>query len=225
VIANSKKAERVNFSLHQLYLALAKEIPVNGSLSPNPHFSWNEIDTSLPSTKIEVMGPPNTSGTRDMFEQLAIKKGCEIEPIVAKMETGEPKGFCSRLRQDGHFVEMGEDDLEIVKKLNIFENSFGIFGYSYVLNHSDIVQPNAIEGILPSNETIESGEYPLSRPLYLYVKNRRISSTPGLGGFLKEYLSDKAIGEEGYLQDVGLVPLGYDKQSAAKAALMKILPP
>jgi phosphate transport system substrate-binding protein len=139
------------------------------------------------------------------------------------MEADKQKMVCTTLRQDGHFLEMGEDDLDIVKKLKIFENAFGIFGFSYVLRYSDLVQANSIDDTLPTFETIESGKYPLSRPLYLYVKNRRVLSNPGLAVFLKEYLSEKAIGEEGYLQDIGLVPIEKEKQAVARSELSTLL--
>jgi phosphate transport system substrate-binding protein len=223
VIANSIKAPKINFTRHQLYMALAKEISENGILVPNHHFSWHEVSPSLPPQKIEVMGPPNTSGTRDMFKQLAVKNGCSLGALAATMDADKQKMVCTTLRQDGHFLEMGEDDLEIVKKLRIFENAFGIFGFSYVLRYSDIVQANSIDGILPTFETIESGKYPLSRPLYLYVKNRRVLSNPGLVVFLKEYLSEKAMGQEGYLQDIGLVPLGKEKQAISRSELSNLL--
>lgn len=225
VIANSISAPRVNFTRHQLYLALAREIPKDGSLVPNPHFSWNEIDRSLPPAKIEVLGPPHTSGTREMFEKLAIGKGCTEEAFIAGMESKRQDEVCGALRQDDHYRELGEDDIEIVKSIKIFENAFGIFGYSYVLRYHDIVQANSIEGVLPTDETIENGSYPLSRPLYLYVKNRRLSSTPGLAQFLKEYMSDKAIGEEGYLSDIGLVPLNPRSRKAMHADLKELLKP
>jgi phosphate transport system substrate-binding protein len=225
VIANSIKAPTVNFTRLQLYLALAREIVKNDSLIPNPYFSWNEIDSSLPPTKIEVMGPPNTSGTRDMFEQLAIKHGCSQASRDSKVEIDKQKEPCITLRQDGHYAELGENDIEIIKKLKIFKNAFGIFGFSYVLRYNDIVKANAVDGILPSFETIESGEYPLSRPLYLYVKNRNILSTPGLSDFLVDYFSDSAIGEDGYLIDIGLVPLAKEKQQANQSVLMELLKP
>jgi phosphate transport system substrate-binding protein len=225
VLANSAAAPRVDFTRRQLYLALAKEIPKEGAMVPNPHFSWNEIDPSLPPTTIEVLGPPSTSGTRDMFEQLAVKQGCGSEGNIAGMTPEKREGACTTIRQDGHYVALGEDDIEIVKRLKLFENAFGLFGYSYLLRYHDIVQANGIDGVLPTDETIEEGAYPLSRPLFLYVKNQRVPITPGIADFLMEYTSDKAIGDEGYLLDIGLVPLNSRQRTAVQAALLELLGP
>lgn len=114
---------------------------------------------------------------------------------------------CTTIRRDGHFIELGEDDIEIIKQLRNQPGSFGIFGYSYVLQFKDIVQPNPVDGILPTEETIDARSYPLARPLFLYVKDVRVRSTPGVSQFLQEYISDRAIGPEGYLSDIGLVNL------------------
>lgn len=225
VLANSVNAPQVNFTRGQLFLGLAGQVPMNGALVPNPHFSWNEIDPALPAKKIELLGPPGTSGTREMFIALAIKHGCASEISSAGIQVGGGEASCTALRQDGHYTELGEDDVEIVKQLGLFENAFGIFGYSYLLRYHDRVQANAIDGVLPTDETIESGAYPLSRPLYLYVKSRRIQATPGMGAFLTEYLSDKAIGDEGYLLDIGLVPLSEEQRSATQKSFQELLNP
>jgi phosphate transport system substrate-binding protein len=225
VVARSAGSPPTALTRRQLYLALAREVPRDGSMVPNPFFSWNEIDPSLPAEKIEVFGPPSTSGTRDMFEQLAVRHGCESGPSAGALPSDGRASACTALRQDGHYRELGEDDIEIIKRIGLFEGAFGIFGYSYLLRYHDRVRANPIDGVLPTDETIESGAYPLSRPLYLYVKDRRIPVTQGMASFLEEYVSDRAIGEEGYLLDIGLVPLSRQQRTAAQAALQGVLGP
>jgi phosphate transport system substrate-binding protein len=192
-------------------------------LAANPFQNWNEIDPTLPDNKIEMIGPPGTSGTRDTFEQLAIKPPCYTLTKGFELPAKQREAVCTTLRQDGSYVELGEDDIEFIKRLKVTPDAFGIFGYSYVLRYRDIVQPNPIDDVLPTPETIESGSYPLSRPLFLYVKDDRLRFVPGLAKFLTEYLSDRALGQEGYLVDVGLVPLKDEQRAAIQSVLMKLL--
>jgi phosphate transport system substrate-binding protein len=222
-MASAARSARVGFSRDQLYQALARDVVKDGVLVPNPHRRWREVDPSLPDVKIEVIGPPSTSGTRDSFEQLAIKPACEAQQAVRGLAPERRDQACTTLRRDGHFIELGEDDVETVKRLKVFTNAFGIFGYSYALRYEDIVRPNPVDGILPTDETIASGAYPLSRPLFLYVKDARVGSTPGLREFLEEYASDKALGPEGYLTDIGLVPLDDGGRAAARSKVARLL--
>jgi phosphate transport system substrate-binding protein len=223
VIANSSRSAKVGFTRESLYYALAKDVVKNGGLAANPFQNWNEIDPTLPDKKIEMIGPPGTSGTRDTFEQLAIKPPCYTLTNGLELPAIQREAVCTTLRQDGSYVELGEDDIEFIKRLKVTPDAFGIFGYSYVLRYRDIVQPNPIDDVLPTSETIDDGSYPLSRPLFLYVKNDRLRFIPGLAKFLTEYLSDRALGQEGYLVDVGLVPLKDEQRSVAQSELVKLL--
>lgn len=207
VFANSAKADPVAFTREHLYLALAREILQDGTFVPNPHKKWSDIDDSLPSTPIEVLGPPDTSGTRDAFETLAIKSVCKSLPQTQTLTKERQSQVCGTLRTDGPFHVMGEDDTLIVKELRANPDAFGIFGFSYAYNNAGEVQSNAIDGVEPDFETIADSSYPLARPLYLYVKNQHLSEVPGLKDFVHEFISSEATGKEGYLLDLGLIPL------------------
>ncbi len=198
--ANSVKGPKLKLTRKQLWLALAEH-------GPKPE-KWNEIDPSLPDAKITVMVPPPTSGTRDAWNSLVMKKGC---PDEVKEKN---KKDCEMLREDGAAVEAGENDTLIVQKLEANPRAFGIFGFSYLENNMDKIQAAAIEGVAINLESIQDYSYPISRPLYFYVKKAHIGVIPGLQEYLLEFTSEDAIGPEGYLIDAGLVPL--DDESRAK---------
>ncbi len=203
-IAENKTGPMSALTKKQVYLALAKTIPVNGQMVANPNKTWKDVDASLPAIKIEVLGPPPTSGTRDSFLELFMEEGCELEN----------KKACHAIREDGAYVEAGENDNLIAQKLAANKNALGIFGYSFLEENTDKLKGLKIDGIAPSFETIASAKYTAARPLFVYIKKQHIGVIPGLKEFANEYVSDKAIGEEGYLSDRGLVSL--DKSDLAK---------
>jgi len=204
-IAENKTGPMSALTKKQVYLALAKTIPVNGQMVANPNKTWKDVDASLPAIKIEVLGPPPTSGTRDSFLELFMEEGCELEN----------KKACHAIREDGAYVEAGENDNLIAQKLAANKNALGIFGYSFLEENTDKLKGLKIDGIAPSFETIASAKYTAARPLFVYIKKQHIGVIPGLKEFANEYVSDKAIGEEGYLSDRGLVSL--DKSDLAKS--------
>jgi phosphate transport system substrate-binding protein len=210
VMANSKQAARQDLSLRQIFLALAKQVPMpNGDLVPNPNRTWKDVDPSLPDLKIEVLGPPPTSGTRDAFNELALEGGCKSFPELAaieKTDKGRYKQICHSVREDGAYVEAGENDNLIVQKLVANPSAFGVFGYSFLDQNADRIQGSRVDGVEPSFEEIASGGYPVSRSLYFYVKNAHVASIPGMREYLTEFTSEKAFGEYGYLADKGLIP-------------------
>ena len=218
VIANSKKARRYDLTLKDLFLALAKDVPDgNGKLIPNPYMTWNDVNPDLPSTKIEVLGPPPTSGTRDAFVELALEGGCKsFDWIKAlkKSDNNRYKAICHTIREDGAYVEAGENDNLIVQKLEANPDALGIFGFSFLDQNTDKVQGSKIDGVEPEFELIAEGEYPVSRPLYFYVKKAHVGVIPGIAEFLAEFTSDKAVGEDGYLADKGLIPMPDDERAA-----------
>jgi phosphate transport system substrate-binding protein len=211
-ISESKRGPVLNLTRKQVYLALAKQVPDPANptaLIPNPYKTWNQIDKSLPATKIEVLGPPPTSGTRDSFNELYMEAGCRTFPWLNTLRGQDEKRFkrvCHTLREDGAFVEAGENDNLIVQKIEANRNAVGIFGFSFLEENLDKLRGSKIDGIEPTYETIASGKFPASRPLFIYVKKAHIGVIPGLQEFVNEYVSDKALGEEGYLTDRGLVP-------------------
>ncbi|MCW2245680.1 phosphate transport system substrate-binding protein [Azospirillum fermentarium] len=224
--ASSKGAKHADFTREQLWKALAKEVPVGGKLVPNPYKKWSDIDPSLPNKEIEVLGPPPTSGTRDAFAELVMEPGCHHVKDVAAVVTDEKARakVCMSVREDGAYVEAGENDNLIVQKLVANPDAFGIFGYSYIEQNMDKLQAAKVDGVAPTYEDVSSGKYPVSRSLYVYVKNAHVGTIPGIREFIAEYTSERAMGEEGYLADKGLIALPKDKREAARASAINLSP-
>lgn len=216
VIANDIKAYDFELTRKDLFLALAKEIPgeKDGELIANPHTTWNQVNPALPDTKIEVLGPPPTSGTRDAFVELAMEGGCKKFDWIKQLKSDDKsryKTICHTVREDGAYIEAGENDNLIIQKLQKNPNALGIFGFSFLDQNSDLVKGSVVDGFAPEFETIASGDYPVSRPLYFYAKAAHADSIPGIREFLAEFTSQRAMGDEGYLTDKGLIPLDEDK--------------
>jgi len=181
---------------------------------------WSEINSDLPAVEILAYGPPPTSGTRDAFVELAMHAGCEELQFV---QDGGYDGDwveenCSRMRTDGPFVEAGENDNLIVQRLQSDPNAVGIFGYSFLFENLDTLQDVSIGGVHPNADTIASGDYPVSRPLFVYVKNAHRGVIPNLQEFVEEFVSEDAMGPGGYLSERGLVPLADATREATRAA-------
>ncbi len=209
VLANSKKADRYNLSKEQIFLALAKKVPSEGKLIDNPNKSWSDIDPSLPKVKIEVYGPPTTSGTRDAFAELVMEPSCKNLPEfkAAYSEKKPRKKACHLLREDGPYIEAGENDNLIVQKLRSNSQALGIFGFGFLDQNTDTVQGSVIAGKEPTFDNISDGSYGISRSLYVYLKDEHIGKTAGLQEFASELIGDEAAGEYGYLTEKGLIPL------------------
>jgi phosphate transport system substrate-binding protein len=212
VLAQSKAGTTLTPSRRDVYLALAKTVPdpANPSnLIPNPYTTWKDVNKSLPAVKIEVLGPPPTSGTRDSFVELYMQAGCRTFAWLNTMRTDNEPRFrraCDTMREDGGYVEAGENDNLIVQKLAANKDAVGIFGYSFLEENLDKLKGAVVDGVSPTFETVSSGKYPASRPLFIYVKKQHTSLIKGLPEFIAEYTSEKALGEEGYLADKGLIP-------------------
>jgi phosphate transport system substrate-binding protein len=212
VLANSKRAKPLAIDLHHLWLALAKEVPGDkpNELKPNPYATWAQVDPKLPDVEIEVLGPPPTSGTRDAFVELAMENGCAHVDWIKALKASDEKRFksiCHTVREDGAFIEAGENDNLIVQKLEANSSAFGVFGYSFLDQNSEQVQAAVIDGVAPSFDTISAGKYPVSRPLYVYVKKAHVGVIPGIAEYLSEFTSPRAFGPEGYLADKGMIPM------------------
>lgn len=216
VLANSVKADQISLTLKDVFLALAKDVPDGeGKTKPNPYKTWKEVNAELPDVKIEVLGPPPTSGTRDAFVELAMEGGCKKFDWVKAMKKTDKSGYkalCHTIREDGAFVEAGENDNLIVRKLDANPAALGIFGYSFLDQNSDSVQGSMIDGKDPTFENIAGGDYPVSRSLYFYVKKAHIGVVPGIEEYLAEFSSENAWGEDGYLADKGLIPMSEDER-------------
>jgi len=207
VLANAKGATDYEVSREQIYLALGKEVPHQGELVPNPHETWQDVDPQLPDVKIEVLGPPPTSGTRDAFVELVMEAGCESFDVIHSLEGDAKDSACQAMREDGAFIEAGENDNLIVQKLDANPDALGIFGFSFLDQNRNKVQAAAIDGVAPTFETIADGSYPVSRPLYFYVKKNHMETIPGMAEYVAEFTSEPAAGEFGYLSERGLIPL------------------
>jgi len=214
VFANSKQSPQMQLSLKQMFLALARQVPEGnkdgGKLIPNPNKTWKDVDPSLPDLKIEVLGPPPTSGTRDAFNELAIEGGCKAFPSLKAMKKSDKKKYravCRGIREDGGYIEAGENDNLIVQKLEANPGAFGVFGYSFLDQNSDKIQGSLINGVTPEFENIAAQKYPVSRALYFYVKKAHVGKIPGIKEYVAEFTSEKAWGSEGYLADRGLIPM------------------
>lgn len=209
VLAMAKEHDDMIISTRDLYRALARFVVIDGKFVENPYKNWSDIDPSLPAHKIEVLGPPPTSGTRDSFVELVMEKQCkaEIKEAGITVTEDEEKSYCKSMREDGAFIEAGENDNLIVQKLQANPQALGIFGYSFLEENLSVVKGAMINDVAPDYEGIQSGEYPISRPLFVYFKNEHLDVIPNLKEFIEEYKSEDAIGEEGYLTDKGLISL------------------
>ena len=231
-IANAKSAPKYNLTRQAIFFAMAKQIPevdgnggYTGKLVANTYRTWDQIFPSLPATPIKVMGPPPTSGTRDAFAELAMEGGCKTVPWIKALKSdskkakkagdkalskslkNQYKSICHTIREDGAYVEAGENDNLIVQKLIASPNMLGVFGFSFLDQNSDKVQGSTIDGTELTFDTISSGKYPVSRPLYMYIKNDHVGKVPGIKEFVAEFVSDSTWGNDGYLAEKGMIPM------------------
>ena len=223
VIANAIDAQAFSVTRKDLFLALAKSIPDpkgGEKVVPNPYKTWKDVNAALPANKIEVLGPPPTSGTRDAFLEMAMEGGCQSFGWVKALEKADKdqyKGICHEVREDGAYIEAGENDNLIVQKLNANPNALGIFGFSFLDQNSDKVKAAMVDGKEPTFDTIADASYPISRPLYFYVKKAHVGVVPGIAEYLAEFTNEKAWGDEGYLTEKGMIPMSKDKRTKMAA--------
>ena len=212
VIANSVKGPDLDITLRDLYLAMAKDVPnPNGTeeLVANPYKTWKDVNPALPNTKIELIGPPPTSGTRDSFNELGVEGGCKTFSWLKAMKAQDKSKYrsvCRSIREDGHYIEAGENDNLIVQKLESSPNALGAFGFSYLDQNRAIIKAVKINGVTPNMDTVGSSEYPMARSMFFYVKKAHVGVIPGIQEYVKEFTNDRAWGDEGYLADRGLIP-------------------
>ena len=231
VVANSRSSAPAALTLQQLWLALAKEVPEGGvdggAMIANPYQKWSDIDASLPDVKIEVLGPPPTSGTRDAFVELAMEGGCKTFASLKEMKKADKSAYkaaCHSIREDGAWIDAGENDNLIVQKLEANPNAFGVFGFSFLDQNSDKLQGSTVDGVEPTFEMISAQEYPVSRSLYFYVKNAHAGSIPGMQDYIAEFTSEGAWGPDGYLADKGLIPLPDAERDEVRESSTKLSP-
>ncbi len=228
-ISQSKNGPAMKLSMEQVFLALAEEVPgADGKLVANPHKNWSDIDKALPNVKIEVLGPPPTSGTRDSFHELFMEPGAKQVKALADLQKSDAKAFerlWKSIRKDGAYVEAGENDNVIVQKLDANRNSVGIFGYSFLEENAAKIRGVAIDGVEPDFDAIASGKYKGARPLFIYAKKQHVGVVPGIDKFVAEFVSARAMSRDGYLARKGLValPKAEADKVAAEATGLKIL--
>jgi phosphate transport system substrate-binding protein len=229
-MANAKEAPQLELTPRDIWLALAKDVPNpegGEALVANPYETWQQVNPDLPDVAIEVLGPPPTSGTRDAFAELAMESGCKGFAFIKAMKDSDEDKFeavCHGVREDGAYVEAGENDNLIVQKLEANPDALGIFGFSFLDQNSDKLQGSKIDGVAPTFDSIASGEYPVSRSLYFYVKKAHVGTVPGIGDYVAEFTSPKAWGPDGYLADKGLIPLPEDMRAKVAEAAQTMEP-
>jgi len=229
VVADSVDGANLSLTRRDIYLALAKSVPGanDGDLVANPYRTWKDVNASLPDQAIEVLGPPPTSGTRDAFVELAMEGGCKTFPWIKALKDSDEdryKAICHTIREDGRFIEAGENDNLIVQKLEANPTALGIFGFSFLDQNAEKVKGAPIDGIEPTFDAIADGTYPVSRPLYFYVKKAHVDVIPGLRGYLQEFTSDRAWGDEGYLSERGLIPMPAAERKSVTAMVRALTP-
>ena len=228
VVGNSRKSDQLKLTRRDIFLALAKDIPDGkGGLMANPNKTWKDVNASLPAIRIEVLGPPPTSGTRDAFAELALEGGCKTFKEIKAMKKQDKKKYkaiCHSVREDGAYVEAGENDNLIVQKLEANPSALGVFGFSFLDQNTDKIQGSIVDGEEPTFENIAAGKYPVSRSLFFYVKNAHVAVIPGMQDYVSEFTAEKAWGPDGYLVDKGLIPLPEDKRKEWRGQAMKFQP-
>ena len=225
--AQSKVNPSFDISSKQLALAVASEVPSKDgkSLIANPYKKWSDIDASLPNREIIIYGPPKSSGTRDAFEELVMQKIFKKMPVYTDLYKKDKKANkrykkYSVVRTDGVYVPSGENDNLIVQKLNKNRSAFGIFGFSFLVENDDKLAGSTINGVAPTPEAISSGEYPVSRSLFFYIKNSHKQEVPAIKKYVEMFMSENMIGPDGILSEIGLISLPDTTRTAIRNSVM-----
>lgn len=226
VFVNSVKGPDFALTKEILFKALAREVPQGGKLVANPYKRWKEIAPSLPDLPIRIYGPPPTSGTRDAFVELVMIEACKQLPafVAAYPDKKDMERHCQLMREDGVFIEAGENDNLIVQKLSNDDEALAIFGYSFLEQNASVVKPHPVDGVMPDFANIIGGKYHVARSIYTYVKKEQQSITPGLDAFVRELVSDEAMGDNGYLILKGLLPLPEGEHLKAQRTARELTP-
>jgi phosphate transport system substrate-binding protein len=226
VAAVRRGTPKFTLTREQMWMALAREVPKDGQWVKNPYQNWSDINAALPSLPIEVIGPPPTSGTRDAFNELLMSGGCASVPAVKAIRaSAERQKKCQEIREDGKFIEGGENDNIIVQRIAAERPGLvGVFGYSFLDQNPDKIEGIPIDGIVPSYENIQTGKYPLSRSLFIYVNNAHVGTIPGIREYVAELTSERAMGENGYLQTRGLIVEPAAKRQKAREDAVNLKP-
>ncbi|MCY4231269.1 MAG: PstS family phosphate ABC transporter substrate-binding protein [Alphaproteobacteria bacterium] len=228
VLANSRDTAQFSLTLKDIFMALAHDVPAGAcasaddcTLVTNPNRTWKDVNPALPDVRVEVLGPPATSGTRDAFVELAMEGGCKTFKGLKAMKKADKKAYkaaCHTIREDGMYIEAGENDNLIVQKLTTNPRALGIFGFSFLDQNSDKLQGSTVNGMSPEFEEIAAGNYPVSRALFFYVKKAHIGTVPGIAEYIAEFTNEATWGPDGYLADKGLIPMSDDERKEWSAS-------
>ena len=222
-LATSKATPIAGLTTRDIYMALAKT-PFG---KPNRAKTWKDVNGKLPALPIRVYGPPPTSGTRDALSELIMTAGCETNASMAALKKSDEKkhkAVCTGMREDGAFVEAGENDNLIVQKLAANRGTIGIFGYSYLEENGDKLKGLAINGVAPTYDAISAFKYPGARPLYVYVKNAHVAAVPVVKAFIAEFTKESAFGPRGYLRRAGLIAAPNNVRARSQMASRSLSP-
>jgi phosphate transport system substrate-binding protein len=213
VVGQSKAAKDLSISKSDLQRALAAKVVLNGKLVLNPYQNWSDVRPDLPVRPITVYGPPTTSGTRDAFVEMVMEAGCEKASLPKSLTEADVKAACETMREDGRYIEAGENDNLIIQRLEVNADALGLFGYSFLEQNADRIKAVSVDGQQPTIDTISSAQYPISRSLFVYVKKAHIPLVPGLKEFATLLVSDDAVGDLGIMVEKGLIPLPAVQQN------------
>ena len=221
VFASNKDSGQFALQPRHVFLAQAKEIPQNGKMVPNPYTNWRQIDSSLPDQEITLVIPGSNHGTREVYEEKMVVPGCKTFAEVKAMDKKAAHKFCVSMRTDGRVVEVAGDYTETLSRLNTQPSSLGVFGLSFYDQNRDRLQVATVNGVTPSLKTVESGKYPVSRPLFFYIKGEHVGVIPGLIEYAQFFISEPVSGLGSPLERAGLIPLNDKERMLIQENLMK----
>lgn len=218
VFATETSGPDLALSPEEVHKALAANLVINGKLVANPYTKLNEINPAFPDWNISFYIPGEKHGTREVFDQKVLEAGCNKDELIAAgVSKDDVKKQCIAVRKDGYISDIDGDYSETLARIKADPHAIGVFGFSFYIENTDLIKVATVSNVAPSLETIASGEYPVSRPLFVYVKKEHVGLIPGLKEFLVEYVSDGSIGPEGYLIDIGLIPLPDDERTTVQS--------
>ncbi|MCC5878408.1 MAG: substrate-binding domain-containing protein [Idiomarina sp.] len=212
VFASRAGAGTFELEPEHVFLAQARQVPRDGQMVANPYTRWSQIDSSLPDQDIVLAIPGSNHGTREVYEEKVILEGCKKFSEITDMDSGAQNDACLAMRTDGRVVEIAGDYTETLARLESNSNTVGVFGLSFYESNRDRLQVATVSDVVPTIDNIISGEYPVSRPLYFYIKGEHIGVIPGLQEFAMFFISDMTSGFGSILEDVGLIPLSDEER-------------
>src|SRR5690606_40663816 len=218
-IVFASRAERAGFALsaEQVFAATAAQVMRDGKAIDNPYTNWSQIDPALPDQDIVLVIPAANHGTREVFEETLLKRGCQ----TAGIPQGSEASFCTQVRNDGRVIEVAGDYTETLTRLQVQPEELGVFGLNFYEQNRDRLQVASIDGVVPSLDSVGDGSYPVSRPLFFYVKGEHLDAVPGLADFVEYFLADAVSGYGSPLEEAGLIPLSDDERAETLDSFMQ----